>query len=169
MIYMSNKNNIKPIIAHPNAVHDLKVHPVEADLVLSASKDYSIRLWNIRTEALVVIFSGIEAHRDQVVTISFDTLGNKVLSAGIDHTIKIWHLDKPVIKTAIQKSKYYNRIASGRQFKTITEPYPFFSSDTIHDNYIDCIKWFGDFVLSKVYNKKTYVGCFQRIHSSSFL
>ncbi len=37
------------LVGHGNSVNDLRIHPVDENLVFSASKDESIRLWNLKT------------------------------------------------------------------------------------------------------------------------
>lgn len=71
-------------MGHGAAIHELKVHPVDDSLIISCSKDESIRLWNIRTSVCVAIFAGDKGHRDEVLSCDFHPLGKCFVSAGID-------------------------------------------------------------------------------------
>lgn len=71
-------------------------------------------------------------------------------SCGMDHSVKIWCLDKLSVHVAIQASFTFNRNESIRPFKTVAEHYPEFSTREVHHNYVDCVKWIGNLVLSKV-------------------
>jgi polycomb protein EED len=71
-----------------------------------------------------------------------------ILSGGMDHYIKMWNLNNPKIQKAIEDSETFTN--KTKSFPTCLINFPDFTTRDIHTNYVDCIKWFGDLVLSKV-------------------
>lgn len=139
----------KAYSGHGGAINDVKVSPADHRLVLSASKDQSIRLWNVDTDICVAIFGGVEGHRDEVVTIDFHPIHPLFVSGGIDHALLIWSLKKPDMQQAIQASHTFDSSVTKVAFPTVHEHFPVFITRDVHQNYIDSVQWFGDLLFSK--------------------
>lgn len=146
----SARMNADHLIGHGQAVNQLKISPRKPFLLASASSDHSIRLWNIATKVCIATLHGADGHRDQVVTVDFNRDGSKLVSGGHDHMLAIWDLKTPDITSTIAKSRHYNANENSRQIKTVLHLFPMFKTRSIHSNYIDCVQWVNDFILSKV-------------------
>lgn len=140
----------KHLIGHGQSVNQLKIAHSKPFLLASASKDHSIRLWNIETSVCIATFHGIDSHRDECVSIDFNRKCTQLVSGGNDHMIAIWDLTQSNIAHAIETSQSYNEKTSQHSFKTIFQSFPIFTTRSIHRNYIDCVQWFNNAIFSKV-------------------
>lgn len=140
----------KHFMGHGDAIYEIKAHPKNPSLLLSASKDNSVRLWNIQTDVCVAIFGGAEGHMTEVLSCDFDTTGDRIATGGMDNTVRVWNLNQPTVQSAIDESSTFDRNENRYAFKTVIEQFPDHSVDNIHSNYVDCVKWIGNLIFSKV-------------------
>lgn len=138
---ITNCKQLYPLIGHKNEIYDLKFHPKNSNLLLSASKDNSIRLWNILTQKQLCIYGGPMGHAAEVLSISWHDSGSIFVSSGIDNCVKIFEINSKIKKIIEDNTK--------EDIKTLLKSNPLFSCTTVHDNYIDCIQFNGNLILSK--------------------
>lgn len=63
------------------------------DMVLSASADESVRLWNVVTGLLVGVFSGDQGHTSEVLRVSWSAYRPDLfVSCGVDASVRIWSI-----------------------------------------------------------------------------
>jgi len=144
-----SKTSYQYLRGHGMSINDLKIHPNDHNILMSVSKDHSIRLWNVKTLTCIAIFGGVEGHRDEVLYADFHKKGHKIISCGMDHSLKIWSLESDDINNSIKESYTYDNFRSERPFPTARIHFPNFTTRDIHRNYVDCVSWFGNFVISK--------------------
>jgi polycomb protein EED len=136
------KENIEELIGHKNDINDLKFLTVNQNILISASSDSTVRLWDVKQKKLLCIYGGPFGHPSHVLTVDFHFSEQFIASAGFDQVVMFWDIDF-VLK------KYINN--KENSFKCVLKTKPFFET-LVHENYIDTVKFVGDLVLSKSTN-----------------
>jgi WD40 repeat protein len=136
------------LIGHKNKVYQLEFHPYNKNLLLSASKDCTVRLWNFKIPELLVIFGGPNSFESDVLCIDWDNKGEYFVGSGVDCVVRIYKIDK-LIQDCINMSMDMNSNKNKGKTKTLLKSLPYFSCNDIHDNLIDCIKYNNKFIISK--------------------
>jgi polycomb protein EED len=140
----------RSLVGHGGAVNDLKAHPREPALLLSCSRDRSLRLWNVQSGVLALILAGDGGHKNEIVTCDWHARERCTLvSGGFDHCVKLWRLDDAAYTAVKQALLPWDPGTPLGRFQTRFVREPVFTTHRVHTNFIDCVRFFGDAVLSK--------------------
>jgi polycomb protein EED len=134
---------------HGSDIYDMKISPTNEYLLLSASVDESIRLWNLESFACVAIFAGQHGHREAVLSLSWHPKGGQFASSGIDKSIRLWKVWDTRVAEALQASQKWTPSETRDSFHPLCEQFPYFATYKVHLNFVDCVQFLGDMVLSK--------------------
>ncbi|CAH8361978.1 unnamed protein product [Eruca vesicaria subsp. sativa] len=146
VIDVGNEKIHKSLVGHGNSVNEIRTNVTKPQLVLSASKDESVRLWNVETGICILIFAGTGGHRNKVMSVDFQPNDeHRFISCGMDKTIKIWSMKE--FWTYVEDSFTW-KDDDPSKFPTKFVQFPVHTA-SVHTNFVDCNRWFGDFILSK--------------------
>lgn len=133
---------VRVLPGHGRAINDLQISPLSTNILVSASEDYSIRVWNLNPkhekQPCRAIFSG-QGHQQPLLTLDFHANGRWLLSGAMDTAIALWAV--PSLAELNEKTD--------DNLEPQVIAYPCFISQEIHSNYVDCVKWYGDSILSR--------------------
>lgn len=144
------------LIGHKNEIYDMKFHPYNQQILFTSSKDFSIRVWNALKNMQLLIIGGPQSHFAEVLSIDIHEDGNLLVSGGIDCKIKVWDLTIKDVASKINSS-LEETLKTDLNFVSkypisvkplIKEPI-IFTCNQVHSNYIDCVKFNGNFIISK--------------------
>lgn len=76
------------VASHEDLVTDIAWHPVQHSLLVTASADRTVAVWQIDNGQNVKI---LRAHSDQVLALAISEDGKWLCSAGVDQTIRVWN------------------------------------------------------------------------------
>ena len=136
---------VRTLVGHGRGINDLAVSPLCTSLLASAAEDHTIRLWNLdakyEKQPCVAMFAG-EGHKMPILAITFHPNGCWLLSGGIDTAVCLW-----AVPTLAELDRDQDSTLSHQDPKTIY--YPHFHSTEVHDNYVDCLAFYGDLIISR--------------------
>uniref|UniRef100_A0A1I8A244 WD_REPEATS_REGION domain-containing protein n=1 Tax=Steinernema glaseri TaxID=37863 RepID=A0A1I8A244_9BILA len=138
-------------IGHTGSVLDLRTSPTESSFFASSSSDHSVRLWSTRFSTCLAILGGAEGHLSEVISIDFHEKGEYILSGSMDHSVKLWDIGK--------QTKIPSLVAKSLDLMAPREPielihFPVAESRDIHLNYVDCVRFYGELIISKAPENK---------------
>lgn len=67
-------------------------------------------------DILVVIFGGVEGYRDEVLSVDYDFLGEKIMFCGMDYFFKFWRINLKRMMNVIKEFYDYNLNKINRLF-----------------------------------------------------
>ena len=159
----NNNNNNDNDNAGPTNCSGAQQHYEQGDLILSGSKDESIRMWNLKTKTCVMVFAGAGGHTGEITAVDYNCHTGMLVSGGLDNAVKIWDVKK--YHEIISLSHSWQKHPSS--FPTLFVQYPIYASSKIHDNYIDSVMWFGNLIFSKSVDDKILLWAIKKKNGES--
>ena len=88
--------NLKPIhtfTSHRTSIQDLQIFPQNPDQIATASRDRTVRFFNITTKKRIYILSKeFHTHDNTIPALAIDPKGQYLLSGSFDNTLKLWSI-----------------------------------------------------------------------------
>ncbi|OAL47930.1 WD40 repeat-like protein [Pyrenochaeta sp. DS3sAY3a] len=129
---------VQTLAGHGDDILDLEISPTDPTVLASCSFDHSVRIWSLKPshneQPMAAICHG-HGHKAQILTLSYHPKGRYLLSAGMDMKICLWAIPEDV-----QEHAGTDKLALIH--------YPHFSTTEVHTNFIDCVQWYNDLILS---------------------
>lgn len=145
VINCATEKLLKTFVGHGDSINEIRTQALKPSLIISASKDESVRLWNVHTGICILIFAGAGGHRNEVLSVDFHPSDiYRIASCGMDNTVKIWSMKE--FWPYVEQSFTWTDLPS--KFPTKYVQFPVLVA-VVHSNYVDCTRWLGDFILSK--------------------
>lgn len=146
---------LSTLVGHGHGtINDIATHPLHPWIIATASMDKSLRIWDIRrhahpSESTTVIICGQgRGHCEGVLTVSWHSSGRYLVTGGHDQRICVW-----TIPDLADGSSFWREISPehGKRSSNdvMTIHFPHFISSSVHSNFVDCARFFGDLIFSK--------------------
>lgn len=85
----NTQSHFQTLLQHPEISHDC-IFSHDGKLLFALS-DRDIYHWDVETHRLIAIFKG---HTEHIISLSFNPLGNRLVSTSLDKTLRIWDIER---------------------------------------------------------------------------
>ncbi|GAB7362958.1 hypothetical protein MBLNU230_g3254t1 [Neophaeotheca triangularis] len=138
------------ITGHGRGVNDLAIHPLSPHILATAAEDHNVRFFNLHPkyakQPCVHILAG-GGSKQPLMGFRFHPNGKWMLTGGMDTAVCLWHLP-PVEELADPPFQHSDDADNALGEPEITY-YPHFASTEVHHNYVDCLEFYGDLIISR--------------------
>jgi polycomb protein EED len=142
---------VKTLTGHGSGIQEIVPHPTNASIFATSSDDNEVRLWNVDSKFedswCAVICHGEFGHTSTVYSVAFTKNGRYLMSGGRDTWVHLWALPEAHELGQLPEEK----VRSRRIY------YPHFSSADVHHDIVDCIRFYGDLIISRCVGFKVVI------------
>ncbi|CAF2793698.1 unnamed protein product [Rotaria sp. Silwood2] len=146
IIDVARQCHLKPL-RHLGSVNQIAFAGGKPTLMASACSNYAVLLWDAEAALCLASYVGPDQHKQGVLAVDINFNGTYIVSGGLDNIVCVWSTqDKEIMENmAIAK-----RGPLFTEFRLSTPHHVYFSafhSSTLHEHYVDSVKWFTDDII----------------------
>ncbi|CAF3629272.1 unnamed protein product [Rotaria socialis] len=146
IIDVAHKCHLKPL-RHLGSVNQIAFASGRSTLMASCCSNYAVFLWDAEAALCLANFVGPDQHIQGVLAVDINHEGTFVVSGGLDSTVCVWSTQE---KGIIENMAIAKLGPLFREFR-LSQPhhifFPLFHSSTMHEHYVDSVKWFSDDII----------------------
>ncbi|KAK0407415.1 hypothetical protein QR680_019184 [Steinernema hermaphroditum] len=133
-------------VGHTDGVLEIRTSPTETTIFASSSSDHSVRLWSTRFSQCLAIIGGVDGHVSEVISFDFDDDCDYLITGSMDHSVKLWNIGEG---TEVPQLVADSLDPVKPRLPPVELHFPVAETRDVHGNYVDCVRLFGKFVISK--------------------
>lgn len=178
-IYNLETEDMTYLAGHVHEIYDICLSPWRYDstlknLMLSCSRDGSVSLWNYKTRVQIASYKPGKTPILDSICVDWHTSGREFLQSCIDGSVSVWELGD--VDNLIKLSQSWTKDTNEFPRKDFLK-YKYRTYD-MHENYVDCVAYLGDMIVSKDVDGKLAIWinsgieneiiCFSRIRNKTY-
>ncbi|TPX63110.1 hypothetical protein SpCBS45565_g06848 [Spizellomyces sp. 'palustris'] len=142
ILSVTRSEEIARLKGHTDRILDLQPHPTDVNLLLSVSDDGNVKLWHVRAKKCLCVYFV------KATAAAFHPNGMSFLTSSSKGVVVDWEIPEDLLHLSQNE-------AVAAPVEHIDEGQQVLWSDQLHgNNYIDCIRYVDEKVLSKSVNGK---------------
>ncbi|CAF1120665.1 unnamed protein product [Adineta steineri] len=146
IIDVAHRNYLKPL-RHLGSVNQISFAGKQSTLMASACSNHTVALWDAEAALCLATYGGPDQHSQGILAVDINYDGTFIVSGGLDNIICVWSTQDNEI---LENKVIARRGPLFREFR-LTKPhriyFPIFHSTTMHEHYVDSVKWFSDDII----------------------
>ncbi|KAJ3035407.1 hypothetical protein HDV00_004005 [Rhizophlyctis rosea] len=137
ILSIAKSEELKQLSGHAGPILDMVSHPTDVNLVLSLSKDGTIRLWHLGAEKALAIY------KQKATALALHPFGTSFLTANTDGSVSDWDIPEDVLNLSADEARTV-------PVENIVEGVKVAGPSRLHgSSYVDSIRYVAENVLSK--------------------
>ncbi|CAF3657135.1 unnamed protein product [Rotaria sordida] len=146
-----NRKSQYTALLQTGAINHLTFAKAKPNFLCTASKNFTVTLWDILSSMCLVVFHGPNGHTDQVLCVDINDQCTMLASASMDRSVFVWSLTSDKIREQIDLAENPIHEQKRRLIKAYAVAFADIEAKakTLHSHYVDNVQWYGDVLLSR--------------------
>eukprot|EP00493_Phyllostaurus_siculus_P026312 UN26657 len=123
---LTERKSVRVVEGHGDQINEINCHPTKFNIVATASKDMSVRIYDVKNSRCLFICNH---HVSNVLTVNWNIQGTLLVSGAMDNSVAVWNmktLDKII---ASNRPRHQPKITAAPKYIT----------KWLHRNYVDSV------------------------------